>query len=359
MDKISKNPSNCFEAAKPWVLIPAYEPTADIVEVVKELLKSDFFQTILIVDDGSSQPTKNYFKELVQLQSVILLTHAINRGKGQAIKTGLNYFLLNSDPKTPGVVTVDADGQHLPKDVIAVTKAGQEADCFTLGTRDFSTNVPLRSRLGNVLTKMIFRFFTGIKITDTQTGLRYIPRRQAEKHLQITKDRYEYEFSVLVYEAAELGEKLVQVPISTVYINDNKSSNFHIIHDSLSIYSVFLKFISLSMVSSLLDYIIFSICYFTTSKILLSFIMARIVAVTFNFCFSRQWVFKSHHDLVIQILKYITTVIIFLIISYNFTVWFSNIFDTYVLIGKFISEGSLFLLSFFIQRNLIFRKIKN
>ncbi|MDR0548666.1 MAG: bifunctional glycosyltransferase family 2/GtrA family protein [Deltaproteobacteria bacterium] len=357
MDNRCNNLPHHFEETKPWVLIPAYEPTAAILEVVKELHESHFFQNIIVVDDGSSQATKPYLQELEQFPDVNLLTHAVNRGKGQALKTGLNYFLLNSTPETPGLVTADADGQHLSKDIIAVAKAGLEANCFTLGTRDFSSNIPLRSQFGNIFTKLIFRFFTGVKIQDTQTGLRYIPIRQVSKHIQILNDRYEYEFSVLVSEAVELNENIVQIPISTVYINGNISSNFHVIRDSISIYSVFLKFISLSFLTSCLDYIVFSICYFLTAETLLSFIMARISAVIFNFCFSRQWVFKARCELAIQILKYLSLVTIFMLITYNFTIWFSNTFNCNVLIGKFISEGSLFILSYFIQRNYIFSKI--
>jgi putative flippase GtrA len=355
MNSSQNDSSLSVNSDKPWVLIPAYEPTPAIVDVVNELSESKFFQTILVVDDGSTPATKTYLQNLVQIPDVTVLTHAVNRGKGQALKTGLNYFLLNSSPQSPGMVTADADGQHLAKDIIAVAKAGVEVDLFTLGTREFSGDAPWRSRVGNFLTKQIFRFFSGVKIQDTQTGLRYIPRRRAGKHIQIPKDRYEYEFAVLVDEATEFGEKISQVPITTVYIDGNKSSHFNILRDSISIYSIFLKFSSLSLATTVLDYVAFSLCYLLTAGALLSFIVARVVAVIFNFYFSRQWVFKARQGLWLQIFKYLTVVTIFMLIAYYFTVWFTNTYNTNILIGKLIAEGSLFILSYFIQRCFIFK----
>jgi glycosyltransferase involved in cell wall biosynthesis len=347
---------NNINLAKPWVLIPAYEPTPALFEVVTELLGSGAFHEIILVNDGSSQSTSEVIQKVGQLPGVTVLTHVVNRGKGQAIKTGLNYYLLKSNSHSLGLVTADADGQHRPEDVVAVAKAGMDANCFTLGVRDFPPGVPLRSRFGNILTRLLFRLFTGVKIQDTQTGLRFIPRRQVSKHIQITHDRYEYEFAVLVSESFDLGEKIAQIPISTVYSEGNSSSQFHPIRDSLAIYSVFLKFTSLSLISSILDYLAFSIVYLLTTKILLSFIIARIVSVIFNFLFSRSWVFQARQEFLKQSIKYLLTVFLLMMLTYNISIWLSKSLGTHILLGKMVSEGSLFLLSYFIQRFFIFKK---
>ncbi|MDR1084603.1 MAG: bifunctional glycosyltransferase family 2/GtrA family protein [Deltaproteobacteria bacterium] len=343
-------------SAKPWVLIPAFEPSPDLLGCVKILLESGVFQQVVLVNDGSSASSVEMFKILSLSPEITVLTHAVNRGKGQALKTGLNYYLIHSHPDSPGLVTADADGQHLTEDIIAVTKAGMASDCFTLGVRDFSHGVPWRSRLGNILTRLIFRLFTGVKVKDTQTGLRYIPRHRVGNHICIAHDRFEYEFAVLVSESFELNEKLAQVPISTVYIHDNRSSHFHPIRDSLAIYGVFLKFTSLSFISSLLDYMVFSVVFFLSARTLLSFIVARTVAVTFNFTFSRRWVFRVRHEFLRQAVKYLFTVFILMFFTYYVTFWLAKTFGTHVLIGKMISEGGLFVLSYLIQRVFIFKK---
>jgi glycosyltransferase involved in cell wall biosynthesis len=322
---INSNKNLIINSTKPWVLIPAYEPTTALLELVKELLESEMFAEIILVDDGSSQSKAEYIKNVALLPGVTLLTHAVNRGKGQALKTGLNYFLLKSDPLSKGVVTADADGQHLTKDIIAVTKDGMASDAFSLGVRDFSPSVPWRNRLGNILTRLVFRLFTGVKIQDTQTGLRFIPRRLVGNQIRVSYDRFEYEFAVLVSESLEPNEKLIQVPISTVYIDGNRSSHFRHFRDSLAIYKVFLKFTSLSFITSLFDYLFFIIIYFLSTRMFLSFVIARIMAVAFNFCFSKRWIFQYRHKFLKKAVKYLAISFIFMSITYYLTFFIISI----------------------------------
>src|SRR4051794_18059528 len=104
---------------KPSFLIPAFEPDHRMVELVDRLLALGA-DDLIVIDDGSHRDKQALFDGLARKTGVTVLRHAVNLGKGRALKTGLNHYLLNRGPESPGVVTLDADGQHLPEDVMKV-----------------------------------------------------------------------------------------------------------------------------------------------------------------------------------------------------------------------------------------------
>ena len=211
------------------IVIPAYEPDDALVVLIERLgVKFDKF---IVVDDGSKTADET-FRRVKGLRGVTLLKHDVNRGKGAALKTAFAKVLADS-PDAAGVVTVDADGQHLPEDVAKVAEATlANLGRYTLGVRAFSGNVPLRSRFGNAWSRYFFFMLTGVMVYDTQTGLRGMPRDLLPELLAMPGDRYEYEMRMLVA-AARKKQKPVQIPIKTVYLNENKASHFNPIRDSL------------------------------------------------------------------------------------------------------------------------------
>lgn len=182
-------------------------------------------------NSGASAAT---FAETAALPGVRLIRHAANRGKGAALKTAFAE-ILRAFPDAAGVVTADADGQHLPEDIRRVAAASAaHADRVTLGVRSFGgRSVPFRSRLGNLWTCGEFFLLTGIWIRDTQTGLRGIPRARLPRFAALAGDRYDYEARMLVA-AAKLPQPPVQVPITTVYENGNGTSHYRPLADTFS-----------------------------------------------------------------------------------------------------------------------------
>ena len=156
------------------VVIPSYNPDEKLAQTVLGL-KNAGFRDIIVIDDGSSAETKKNFPE--PGDGVTVLRHEVNRGKGAGLKTAFRYILENR-PDAAGCVTADGDGQHRTEDIAACAKAMlSEKDRVILGARDFSLpHVPERSKKGNRITSRVFRLLFGMKITDTQTGLRAIPR---------------------------------------------------------------------------------------------------------------------------------------------------------------------------------------
>lgn len=222
------------------VLIPSYDPDDKLVRVVKDLMLK--FRDILVINDGSSKGLSEF--ACLQELGVRVVSHQNNRGKGAAIKTGLKWVWERED-KYVGAVTADSDGQHSPDDIERVAQELiNHPNQVVLGVRQFSGNVPFRSRLGNSATSILFRILSGVTVQDTQTGLRGIPKNMIPRMLSIPGERYEYEMRML-YDCKFHPLKPVQVEISTIYIEGNKSSHFRPIHDSLRIWSALLKSVAM------------------------------------------------------------------------------------------------------------------
>ncbi len=333
------------------VLIPAYNPNIDIMNEFLGKLKVSF-QNIVIVNDGSSSQYSLFFAKLSTEYPTI--NHYKNLGKGRALKTGINY-ILNNYPNIKAIITADCDGQHTVKDIKKCYHKWQKSkSSLILGCRDFTNEkVPLKSRYGNKITKDIFMLFTGLKISDTQTGLRVIPKEVSSIILDVKGERYEYETNVLL-ETKKLDIPIVEEKISTIYINNNKESHFNPIKDSIEIYKLFIKYIISSLSSFALDIILFTIFIKLTNKIITSSIISRIISSIYNYLINKNLIFKKNNDK--TLLKYYTLVIIQLTISATITKLLNNYITLNIVIIKIIVDIFIFIINFIIQREIIFKK---
>ena len=214
------------------VLIPAYEPDEQLIPLVQELTGNGL--SVLVVDDGSG---KNYWHIFDQVREhAMVLTQQINGGKGSALKTGMQY-IWDHIPECEHVITCDADGQHSVRDVLRVQKVLHDGDGFVLSVRQRQgdVKVPLRSKLGNSLSRIVYALLTNRFLPDNQSGLRGFARNHIQWMLTVEKNNYDYEMNVLYY-AAKKGLHIATLPIETIYINDNASSHFNPVKDTLRIY---------------------------------------------------------------------------------------------------------------------------
>lgn len=333
------------------IVIPAYEPTAKLVEVVEALTGDG--RAILVVNDGSSSGCAATFTRVAALPQVTVLTHAVNLGKGQALKTAFNHVLLNAPAAAVGVVTADADGQHLPEDIRRVAERLERGDdALILGSRAFSGSVPLRSRFGNVMTRGVFKLLVGRALTDTQTGLRGIPRSFLGELLQVETGRYEFELEMLI-RAQQRRLPIEEVTIATVYGAFAKS-HFNPLRDSLRIYFVFLRFISLSVITAAIDYAAFAIVFTARRDVLTAIVIARIISASFNFLVNRHVVFRSRGNALFEAAKYVTLVIALMSISYGLITTLVSVAGMNVYLAKVLVEGTLFAASFALQNLVVF-----
>jgi glycosyltransferase involved in cell wall biosynthesis len=335
------------------VLIPAYNPDEALWKVVDGLIRHKF-KNIIIVNDGSKPGCEPIFQRLEKMKECHVLHHAVNLGKGRALKTGLNYFYLHF-PKSIGVVTADADGQHQPTDILSAAQSlKQNPGKLIIGARQMRSSVPFRSLFGNVLTRFVFSFLVGKKITDTQSGLRGIPRDFVPKLLYIKGERYEFEINMLISTKREAVD-IIEIPIHTIYLEDNISSHFNPFFDSMKIYFQLLRFAFSSMLASFCDFIVFSIVYGLTANILLSLLIGRfLIGSLLNYIINRKLVFHSKTKVLASLLKYYLALIIMSILSYLLISLALEHLGFKIMIAKIVVETCLFVFSFLIQREFVF-----
>ncbi len=219
------------------IIIPAYNPSTLLLNLTDDVLCYGF-NNIIIVNDGSAADCNAIFEELKN-KGITVITHQKNQGKGCALKSAFT-FCLNNNPLITNIITVDADGQHHPKDVMNIAKNFSDKRELLLGVRTFSKEVPLRSKIGNILTRKLFSVVTGMLISDTQTGLRGISSAYLPALSKLNGNGYEYEMNMLLT-SKSLGFQVKEIPIDTLYFDNNKSSHFNPIKDSFKIFFVLLK----------------------------------------------------------------------------------------------------------------------
>ncbi len=336
-------------------VIPAYEPEAVIIRLAKKLCENGY--TVIVVDDGSGERFQEIFGIVSEYATV--LTHETNKGKGCALKTALQYIKDSNMPHGI-IVTLDADGQHTIEDTVMITEeAAKHPDSLTIGGRKFEGKVPLRSRFGNSMTRLVYTIFTGIKVHDTQTGLRAFGCGLIPFMLDCSGERYEYEMNVLL-ECSRNHIKIYEKKITTIYQNNNSGSHFNAFRDSFRIYSIILKFAASSFVGFLVDYLAYSILMIALSGlgsavcIPVSNITARIFSSTVNFSINKKLVFKNNDSLIKTAVQYFTLAVLILIGNTLFLSLLVHTFGMNSFLAKIFTEIVFFGISWTVQRFLIF-----
>lgn len=346
-------------------VLPCLNPPEAFERVVAGLLDAGFCD-VVIVDDGSRAEFRARFARAGAEPRCHVLRHEVNRGKGAALKTAFAWLSENR-PDCTGAVTVDGDGQHLMKDVLACAAALMEGGgALILGCRDFNAeNVPPKSRVGNRFTRAVLGLLCGVKVSDTQTGLRGVPAAQFQRMLTIRGERYEYETNMLL----ELRRDRVpfrEVPIETVYDGGNAGTHFRPIADSLRIYRFILLYVLSSLAGALLDLAVFHVLMLLLTEpeyntaVLISTYGARVCSAFLNFNLNRSLVFNGKGGYGKTLLRYALLAVCQAFVSAQLVAWLSalavggaGILTTLI---KFGVDTLLFFLSFRIQQNWVFRK---
>ncbi len=335
------------------VLIPAYNPDWRLPQLVAELVDQGF-GAVLVVNDGSDGRCEEVFQEVAATPGCTVVRHVVNLGKGRALKTGLNYFLLRF-PTFIGVVTADADGQHTADDTVLVArKLASHPKHLILGARHFDKDVPLRSRAGNGLTRWLFALLAGKKLSDTQTGLRGLSHDLCARLLRIDGEGYEYEMNMLIAARTE-AVGILEQPIKTIYIGRNESSHFNPLTDSVRIYFVLFRFLLSSLLAGATDLAIFTITYRSTGNLVLSLLLGRVVIGSLiNFGLNKRFVFHSQGRIWGPLVKYYMLFCLNALVSYLCIQSLHSRYGINVISAKVVVESLLFIASFAIQRTLIF-----
>ncbi|HBS74272.1 MAG: hypothetical protein CMH38_01200 [Microbacterium sp.] len=338
------------------VLIPALEPGPRLPWLVDELLAADPHLDVLVVDDGSGPGYDDLFS-VVEDAGAHVIRFPRNRGKGAALKAGLAEIARWAPDDD--VVTADADGQHRVDDILRVAEAlrrerAAESPSLILGCRDFDGDVPMRSRVGNAVSRGVFRAVAGWALSDTQTGLRGIPATLLPWAMSIPGDRFEYEQNMLL-RSRGAGVTAREVAIETVYLERNASSHFRPLADSLRVMLPLILFAGSSLLAFALDTVLLLVLSAATGSLVFSIVTARLVSASVNFAVNRRVVFhRRSRGRTREALRYAALALVLLASN---IAWMGALTDIGVtlLAAKMLTEVVLFLTSYGVQRSLVFR----
>lgn len=204
------------------VIVPTYNNQKTLKKVLDSIL--DFTTNVIIVNDGSTDSTSEILKSYSQLTQI---HHPVNLGKGRALRNGFRKALeLNFEY----AITIDSDGQHFAADIPVFLEAIlEEPNALLIGSRNMTQeNVPKKSSFGNKFSNFWFKFETGIKLDDTQSGFRLYPLRLLPKRFYTNK--FEFEIEVIV-RASWKGIVVKNIPIQVLYDPAERVSHFRPFQD--------------------------------------------------------------------------------------------------------------------------------
>jgi hypothetical protein len=335
-------------------IIPCLNPDEKLLDIVKSI-NSRCENKIFILDDGSKASSKTYFTELKinnDYANCIVLEHAVNLGKGSALKTCFNE-ILTEYPEINTAVTLDSDGQHSVDDSFRLlNELNSNSFDLIMGYREFSKEVPLKSYIGNNISRIIYKLVLGREFKDTQTGLRAFKKDFMFKCLSLKSNRFEFETEQLQL-AISLNLSINELPIETIYIENNKSTSFHPVYDSFKIYFVLFRYFLSSILTALTDYFVFAISFYLGLSIMNSNFISRSFSIAIQFHLLKSYVFKSSSNL----LRFLTFVIYVYSMAFFSSFLISSLYDNFqfsVLLSKIVVEGLMFFVNFAFVRSYIF-----
>ncbi|MBO5057590.1 MAG: bifunctional glycosyltransferase family 2/GtrA family protein [Lachnospiraceae bacterium] len=360
MEKLEKQ-MKYMDAKEVPVIIPSYEPDEKLIKLLGDL-RDEGFKHLLLVDDGSGEAYRHFFEQAKSDFDCDVMHHAVNLGKGRALKTAFNY-VLQKFPDAPGCITADSDGQHSPECILACAEALLEhPDALIMGCRCFDKeNVPARSEFGNKCTRVVMKYLAGVSVSDTQTGLRGIPAFFMKELLSVKGERFEFETNMLIETKAD-KIPIIEVPIQTIYIEENKTSHFNPIKDSIKIYMIFGKFLFSSLSSSVVDLVLFSMfCYLLKGRqwgsityLTAATVFARVLSAIYNYSLNYKVVFQSKSSLPSTMARYFLLAVVQMSLSAFLVNKLYPLFGGAEVLVKIPVDVLLFFISFFIQREFVY-----
>ena len=207
---------------KVLAIIPALNAERTLPKIVEETRRQ--LEPVIVIDDGSSDRTG----DVARAAGATLLRHDVNRGKGAALKTGFAWALANG---YDGVITLDADGQHLPSEIPKFLAARGD---LIIGGRDhlFGQMLP-RRRNANRFSAWCISKCAGVRVPDSQSGFRFYSA-ELLRALQLRADGFDMESEVIV-RAGRRGFRIVTIPIDLGFVDGISTSHYKPLLDTLRI----------------------------------------------------------------------------------------------------------------------------
>lgn len=333
------------------VLIPAYEPGPRFVELLDAINERLPGTRVVVVDDGSG-PAYWQFFAAARDRGAEVLSCVENRGKGHALKLGFGHIERHFPDES--IVCADSDGQHSARDIEDVALALHEGTSpMVLGIRAFTGMVPLRSRFGNAATRLMFAAATHTRISDTQTGLRAYRPELLGWLQSVEGDRFDYELRLLLA-ANDADIPIAEVPIATTYLEENASSHFRPVVDSVRIYWPLAKFSVSSLAAFVIDFLCLLAFVAITGNLLVSVVAARLVSASINFLTNRHFVFADREAPLDRSGRRYASLAVVLLGANYILLRVLTAASLSLAVAKVITEASLFVTSYQVQKRLVF-----
>ena len=353
------------------LIIPALNPEEKFVGIMDEFMS--YFPQAVLVDDGSHEQGKAVFAKIAERfgDRVRILTHEKNGGKGKALKTAFDYYVSSGlCDNYAGVITADCDGQHAFVDCVKLDESlGKYPEkSLHIGYRDlYSKNMPFRSKFGNRSTALLFNLLYGVKLKDTQSGLRAFSNDLMPWLMGIKGDRFEYEMNMLIL-SKNADLTVYEIPIETRY-EVHHTSHYRTLQDSLRVLKVLfgglISFVLAALVAAGVDVGLFALLYYVilptdalgiSTALLLSTVISRVLSSVVNFLFNRLVTFGGKRISRSSVFKYYLLWGFQLAASYGGVLGLTHLFGGGEVIIKLVVDFLLSLCGYQVQLRWVFKK---
>lgn len=348
------------------LVIPALDPDARLVELVCALW-GRWTGGIVVVDDGSAPGCADVFGRCAELGCEVV-RHPANCGKGTALKTGIARA-AELWPGAAGIVTCDCDGRHLPHDVLAVGRAVEaEPDALHVATRDFrGKTVPGSTHVFNTFTRLAIRFFCGVDVRDTQSGMRGMPMAFARSLVDEPAGGFEFECALLC-DAREAKLDFREVPVGYVLDPNSPETHFDPLRDTARILGVmvelFVKCTLTSVGCYALDIVLFALLMrvfagwgggeaAAGAATVAATVAARVVSAGANFAVNRRRVFGADSSAV-RVARYAALAVGVMCASAAGTTVLTGVLGTPAVPTKVVVDLALFFVNYKLQHAWVF-----
>ena len=223
-----------------------------------------------------------------------------------------------------------------------------------MGHRTFGKEIPLKSYIGNNISKFVYRFILGRSFKDTQTGLRGLTKIFMKQCLTIKENGFEFETGQLAIAVNNSNLNIIEIPIQTIYIENNKATSFRPLIDSFKIYFVLFRYAFASLLTAIVDFIIFIIALHFGSSVFVANMLSRTASISVQFTLLDKIVFYTKAKMG-RFILFISYVYIMGIISAWIQISAIENLNVSIISAKIIVEAILFFVNFAFLRTYIFK----
>lgn len=347
------------------VVIPAYKPNQSLIRFVRNLNDRNV-RDIVIVDDGSGVMFRNIFAQLYNELGCTIIEHAVNLGRGRALKSAFNALLSRRNPDMIGCVITDCYGSYSTEDITRIM-AGLEKDSdkLIIGARIMDEALMSKSsRVGNKVQRWSYHTLLGINVTDCQSVLRAIPASYMQKLMNVSGEGYVFDTNMII-ETKKNEIEVIEIPVKTRYSQRRTHQEMRTFKDNFPIYLTFAKYIFTSVAASIVDLILFTIlCKILVNikslniaslYVALSTALARLVSATINYRLNYKLVFKTNTAQGKTFAKWVVLCIIQMALSATAVSMLHSCIGGEEVLYKIPVDIALFFFSYYFSREFVYK----